>query len=94
MSKSRKCRLNENEIAIHEMAVKLRKKTDDQLVETFQQIFDQGYQNGIKQQNNIPKDMIFFSDEAKRKFLDAVKNINGIDRAVYSKIKNLVLKEG
>lgn len=36
MAKKRKCRLTEDEVAIHDMAVRLRKMTDRQLVEAFQ----------------------------------------------------------
>lgn len=36
MSKKRKCRYTEEELAIHDEAVRLRKMTDRQLVEAFQ----------------------------------------------------------
>jgi hypothetical protein len=91
MGKTRKCRLDENEIVVHDMAVKLRKKTDAQLVEAFQQIYDQGYQNGIAQWNNIPEGQIFFNDDAKRKFLDQVNGTQGIGKALYDKIEKIVL---
>lgn len=45
MGKKRKCRMNEEEIRIHEMAIKLRKKTDEQLVTDY---FEQ-YQKGIEE---------------------------------------------
>lgn len=35
MAKKRKCRYTQEEISIHEQAVKLRKMTDKQLVDTF-----------------------------------------------------------
>lgn len=42
MAKKRKCRMNEEEIMVHEMAIKLRKKTDKQLVEEFENQFRKG----------------------------------------------------
>lgn len=89
MGKMRKCRLSDNEIAIHEMAVKLRKKTDDQLVEAFQQIYDQGYQNGLDK-NKIPEGKVFVSDKAKGEFLALVKITPGVGKAIYEKIEKLV----
>ncbi len=93
MGKTRKCRLDENEIAVHDMAVKLRKKTDVQLVEAFQQIYDQGYQNGIDQWNNISKDQIFVNDDARRKFLALVQITPGIGKAIYDKIVKIVIQQ-
>lgn len=37
MSKKRKCRYTQEELAIHEEAIKLRKMTDKQLVEAFRE---------------------------------------------------------
>ncbi len=91
MSK-RKCRLDDNELAVHEMAVKLRKKTDEQLVEAFQQIYDQGYQNGLEK-NKVPDGEIFAGEKAKEDFLTLVQNTQGIGRAIYEKIKGIVLQE-
>lgn len=88
MGKKRKCHMNENEIAVHELAVKLRKKTDEQLVEAFQQIFDQGYQNGLER-NKIPEGNYFVSEEAKNKFLASVQITPGIGKATYEKIKKI-----
>ncbi|MDC7288514.1 hypothetical protein NXH76_11930 [Blautia schinkii] len=42
MAKKRKCRMNEEEILVHEMAIKLRKKTDKQLVDEFEDQFRKG----------------------------------------------------
>lgn len=42
MAKKRKCRMNEEEIMIHEAAIKLRKKTDAQLVQEFKDQFRKG----------------------------------------------------
>lgn len=92
MSKTRKCRFTDNELAIHEMAVKLRKKTDDQLVEAFQQTYDQGLQNG-KKMNKLPEGCNFCNDGAKKKFLALVQVTPGIGKAIYDKIEKLVLQE-
>jgi hypothetical protein len=92
MGKTRKCRLNENEVAVHEMAVKLRKKTDEQLVDAFQEIYDQGYQNGIKQ-NKISECKIFVSEEAKGVFLAKLQNTSGIGKAIYEKVEKMVIQE-
>lgn len=91
MGKTRKCRLTENEIAVHEMAVKLRKKTDEQLVDIFQDIFNQGYQNGLDK-NKLPEGEIFVSDKAKSDFLDTIKNMPGIGKVIYQKIENMVMQ--
>lgn len=42
MAKKRKCRMSDDEIMIHEKAIKLRKKTDKQLVEEFEGQFQRG----------------------------------------------------
>ncbi len=89
MGKTRKCRLNENELAVHEMAVKLRKKTDEQLVDAFQQIYDQGYQNGIDK-NKISDGQIFVSEKAKNDFLTGIKAISGIGKSMFEKIEKAV----
>lgn len=92
MGKTRKCRFNDNELAVHDMAVKLRKKTDEQLVEAFQQIYDQGYQNGLEK-NKIPESQVFVSEKAKGEFLALVKMTPGIGKGIYEKIEKIVLQE-
>jgi flagellar biosynthesis/type III secretory pathway protein FliH len=92
MSKKRKCRFDDNEIAVHDMAVKLRKKTDEQLVDAFQKIYDQGYQNGLDH-NKLPENALFVSEKSKKSFLDLVKVTPGIGNAIYKKIENLVIQE-
>ncbi len=89
MSK-RKCRLDENELAVHDMAVKLRKKTDEQLVEAFQQIYDQGYQNGLEK-NKVPDGQVFVSKNAKCEYLAMVKMIPGIGKGIYEKIEKIAI---
>lgn len=92
MGKIRKCRLNEDEIAIHEMAVKLRKKTDQQLVDSFQQIYDQGYSNGLEKSCSQPG-KIFADDIAKARFIELLKKAHGIGTKAITKIEELVINE-
>lgn len=92
MSKTRKCRLNDNELAIHEMAVKLRKKTDEQLVEVLQQTYDQGYQNGLEQ-NKVSEGELFVSENAKMEFLSRLKAAPGVGKAIYDKIEKIFIQE-
>jgi hypothetical protein len=81
---------DENQKAVHEIAVKLRKKTDKQLVDTFQLIFDHGFENG-QAKNKIPDAALFVSDDAKNKFLALVKITPGIGKAIYEKIEKIVI---
>ncbi|MDF2844767.1 MAG: hypothetical protein K0R00_3193 [Herbinix sp.] len=96
MGQKRKCRLNEQETAVHEMAVKLRKKTDEQLVEAFKQTYDQGYQNGLDK-NKLPEGQVFVSEKVKLEFLANVRIAPGVGKSTYEKIEKLVqdlTKEG
>jgi hypothetical protein len=87
---SKKSWEDENQKAIHEIAVKLRKKTDKQLVDTFQLIFDHGFENG-QAKNQIPDGAIFINEAAKNKFLALVKITPGIGKAIYQKIEKIVI---
>jgi hypothetical protein len=91
MGQKRKCRLNEQETAVHEMAVKLRKKTDEQLVETLQQTYDQGYQNGLDN-NKLPEGLVFVGEKATAEFLANVKITPGIGKSTFEKIEAIVQK--
>ncbi len=90
MGKTRKCRLSENEVAVHEMAVKLRKKTDEQLVTTFQEIYDQGFKNGLEK-NKLPDGQIFVDDKARNRFLALVQITPGIGKSIYEKIEKIAV---
>ncbi len=89
MGKMRKCRLDENQQAVHALAVKLRKKTDEQLVDAFQEIYDQGYQNGIDK-NKLPNSAIFTNEEAKQRLLGIIHEVPGIGDENYKKISDIV----
>lgn len=53
MGKKRKCRLTDSELLIHEKAVKLRKKTDKQLIQALQDEFNRGFTTGQKTKQTL-----------------------------------------
>jgi len=92
MGKTRKCRLNDNEIVIHEKAVKLRKKTDQQLIDTLQIEYKRGFTDGFNKQADSEGKM-FVSEYAKTRFLALFKITPGIGDAIYKKIEKIVIHE-
>jgi len=92
MGKTRKCRLSDKEIEKHEIAVKLRKKTDEQLIEALQEEYKRGFDLGLNKRP-ASEGKIFISDHAKKRFLALLKVTPGIGDAIYKKIEKVVIQE-
>lgn len=76
MGKKRKCRMTDEERQIHEEAVKLRKMTDQQLIDVVQAQYRIGFNDGMKYN--------------KDNFMKAIAEIKGIGAVTIAKIVKAV----
>lgn len=79
MGKKRKCRMTEEERAMHDKAVKIRKMTDKQLIDYIDDIYKTGYRAGAK------KSII-----SQDKIIEEIEKIKGIGPVTLSKIKQVL----
>jgi len=94
MSKTRSCRRTPEETAIHERAVKIRKMTDEQIIEILEKIdadawnkgFLYGREDGMK---NVPD--VRYEIAA---FIEDVAYLPGIGKATVEKMKSVAEKRG
>lgn len=95
----RKCRLSPEELNIHEKAVKLRKMTDNQLVEYVSAekaaAYDDGEFAGKKEimKHQRPTDQIIGGTGVKS-FLDEIQSVSGVGAVTLKKLHNLAEERG
>lgn len=87
MAKKRSCRRTDSENRIHEKAVRMRKMTDEQLIqyveEQVQKARDDGFNRGKEQKQAEPQiDAVDFVEEISR--------LDGIGEVTMSKIRRLL----
>ena len=85
MAKKRSHERTSEERAMHEMAVKLRKMTDDQLIEAFNDRYSEGYIDG----GGIKSPSASFSDIGEE-LLNGLRGAKGIGAATFAKIEAIV----
>lgn len=77
--KKKNCRMTPEEKAKHELAVRLRKMTDEQLHETYNSSYQKGFNEGKAKQ--------------KETTILLVKNTKGIGAATFEKLKKVIEDE-
>lgn len=95
--KKRNCRKNNEEKALHEKAVKLRKMTDDQLCQYIDGLKDEAYEDGFNAGKNQEKPVVEKSNgiEEFLQRLDTMSGTgNGIGKSTVYKLRKFAEKEG
>lgn len=94
MSKTRSCRRTPGEIEAHEKAVKIRKMTDEQIVDYMNRIDSQahnnGYQIGFEEGKKEAADVNYEIVA----FIEAVAEYPGIGHATVGKMKQVARLRG
>lgn len=88
MAKKRSCRRTADEDRIHEKAVKLRKMTDEQLVQYVESTAEEARNEGFNQGKKSTAGM------TANDFLKEISNIKGIGNVTLCKIMDHFRKEG
>jgi hypothetical protein len=90
MAKKRSCRRTTNEEDIHEKAVKLRKKTDEQLVHYVEDRVAKSYSEGYnKGRAHMPS---FNADELADAITNEIASVRGIGTTRLTLIKGILEK--
>lgn len=95
--KKRNCRKNNEEKALHEKAVKLRKMTDNQLCQYIDGLKDESYEDGFNAGKNQAKPVVEKSNgiEEFLQRLDTMSGTgNGIGKSTVYKLRKFAEKEG
>ena len=94
MGKTRSCRRTDLQNEIHDQAVKIRKMTDDKLVEYIRSIVAQEHNHGyVEGLEAGKKDCADISYEIGA-FIENVADLPGIGTATTSKMKQVARKRG
>ena len=94
MSKTRSCRRTPGENAIHERAVKIRKMTDEQLIDHITTIDRQAYNHGYEEGFEAGKKEAPDVDYEIISFIEAVADFQGIGHATVGKLKQVARLRG
>jgi len=87
MGKKRNCRRTQNETAIHDKAVKMRKMTDEQLVHYVEDRVEKARSEGFNQGKKAGAGQVKPGGFAPSEFIEGIGKLPGIGRATMEKIR-------